>query len=108
MKKLLLIGAGKSSGYLIDYLLNYAVAENYELTVADLSEEAAYLKTQGRPNSKAISLDINNKNAWSQKYHANIILNKNLKRQVKADRGSGYCNFNVARIHAFSCCQSMC
>lgn len=62
MKKLLLIGAGKSSGYLIDYLLNYAVAENYELTVADLSEEAAYLKTQGRPNSKAISLDINNEN----------------------------------------------
>jgi len=60
MKKVLLIGAGKSSGYLIDYLLSYAVAENYELTVADLNMESALLKTKGLPNSKAIVLDINN------------------------------------------------
>lgn len=59
MKKVLLIGAGKSSGYLIDYLLKYAVDENYELTVADLSEASALLKTKGLPNSKAIALDIN-------------------------------------------------
>lgn len=60
MKKVLLIGAGKSSGYLIDYLLSYAVAENYELTVADLNMEAALLKTKHLPNSKAVVLDINN------------------------------------------------
>jgi saccharopine dehydrogenase (NADP+, L-glutamate forming) len=59
MKKVLLIGAGKSSGYLIDYLLKHAVAEQYELTVADLNMEAALLKTKGLPNSKAIVLDIN-------------------------------------------------
>ena len=62
MKKVLLIGAGKSSGYLIDYLLSYAVAENFELTVADLSMEAALHKTKGLPNSSAIVLDINNAN----------------------------------------------
>ncbi|HRG59923.1 MAG TPA: saccharopine dehydrogenase C-terminal domain-containing protein [Bacteroidia bacterium] len=62
MKKVLLIGAGKSSGYLIDYLLNFAVAERYELTVADLSEEAALKKTKSLANSKAIALDINNQN----------------------------------------------
>ena len=60
MKKVLLIGAGKSSGYLIDYLLKYAVLEQFELTVADLNMEAALLKTQSLPNSKAIVLDINN------------------------------------------------
>jgi saccharopine dehydrogenase (NADP+, L-glutamate forming) len=60
MKKVLLIGAGKSSGYLIDYLLSYAVAENYELTVADLNMESALLKTKGLPNSRAIVLDIKN------------------------------------------------
>lgn len=59
MKKVLLVGAGKSSGYLIDYLLSYAVAENFELTVADLHMDAALLKTKGMPNSKAIALDIN-------------------------------------------------
>ena len=60
MKKVLLIGAGKSSGYLIDYLLKHAVAEHFELTVADLNMEAALLKTQSLPYSKAIVLDINN------------------------------------------------
>ena len=60
MKKVLLIGAGKSSGYLIDYLLSYAVNENFVLTVADLSEASALLKTKGLPNSQAIALDINN------------------------------------------------
>lgn len=60
MKKVLLIGAGKSSGYLIDYLLKHAVADHFELTVADLNMEAALLKTQSLPNSKAIVLDINN------------------------------------------------
>jgi saccharopine dehydrogenase (NADP+, L-glutamate forming) len=59
MKKVLLIGAGKSSGYLIDYLLKYAVLEQFELTVADLNMEAALLKTKSLPNSKAIVLDIN-------------------------------------------------
>lgn len=60
MKKVLLIGAGKSSGYLIDYLLKYAELEQFELTVADLNMEAALLKTKSLPNSKAIVLDINN------------------------------------------------
>jgi saccharopine dehydrogenase (NADP+, L-glutamate forming) len=60
MKKVLLIGAGKSSGYLIDYLLEHAVAEHYELTVADLNMEAALLKTKNSANSKAIILDISN------------------------------------------------
>jgi saccharopine dehydrogenase (NADP+, L-glutamate forming) len=59
MKKVLLIGAGKSSGYLIDYLLKYAELEQFELTVADLNMEAALLKTKSLPNSKAIVLDIN-------------------------------------------------
>lgn len=60
MKKILLIGAGKSSIYLIDYLLNHAVADNFELMVADLNYESALLKTEQRPNSKAIAFDVNN------------------------------------------------
>jgi len=75
MKKVLLIGAGKSSGYLIDYLLKYAVAENYELTVADLSMESALLKTKGLPNSNAIVLDINNEaERFNQIQHADIVI----------------------------------
>ncbi|MFN5830442.1 MAG: saccharopine dehydrogenase NADP-binding domain-containing protein, partial [Bacteroidota bacterium] len=75
MKKVLLIGAGKSSGYLIDYLLQHAVAERYELTVADLSAEAALIKTKGLPNSRAIALDINNqKHSIQQIEAADIVI----------------------------------
>jgi saccharopine dehydrogenase (NADP+, L-glutamate forming) len=75
MKKVLLIGAGKSSGYLIDYLLQHAVAEQYELTVADLSAEAALIKTKGLPNSRAIALDINNqKHSIQQIEAADIVI----------------------------------
>ena len=75
MKKVLLIGAGKSSGYLIDYLLGCAVAENFELTVADLSVEAALLKTKEMPNSSAIALDINNaEDRLLQINNANIVI----------------------------------
>ncbi len=58
MKKILLIGAGKSSGYLIDYLLQHAVKDSYELTVADLDIQSALKKTQNRPHSKVISFNM--------------------------------------------------
>jgi len=60
MRKILIIGAGKSSIYLIDYLVEHAAAENWELTVADVTKELALHKTKGRANTQAISIDIKN------------------------------------------------
>lgn len=36
-KKILVLGAGKSSIYLLDYLRDHAAAENWEITIADLA-----------------------------------------------------------------------
>lgn len=58
MRKILLIGAGRSSSSLIDYLLSNADAENWNLTVGDVSEELARSKTAGHPASRAIRFDI--------------------------------------------------
>jgi saccharopine dehydrogenase-like NADP-dependent oxidoreductase len=60
MRKILIIGAGKSSISLIDYLVNHASAENWELTVADITTELALQKTKGRPYTQATSIDIEN------------------------------------------------
>ena len=60
MRKILIIGAGKSSISLIDYLVEHAAAENWELTVADLTQELALQKTKGRPHTQATSIDIKN------------------------------------------------
>jgi saccharopine dehydrogenase-like NADP-dependent oxidoreductase len=60
MRKILIIGAGKSSISLIDYLVQHASAENWELTVADMTKELALQKTKGRTHTQATSIDIEN------------------------------------------------
>lgn len=60
MRKILILGAGKSSISLIDYLVEHAAVENWELMVADITEELALHKTKGRPHTQATSIDIKN------------------------------------------------
>jgi len=58
MRKILLIGAGRSSRYLIQYLLQHAEAGDWMLRVADVSEESARMKIESHPRGSAVSLDI--------------------------------------------------
>ena len=62
MKKILIIGAGRSASSLIQYLLNKSVEENLHLIIGDLSLESAQNKTNNHPNATAISLDIFDQN----------------------------------------------
>ncbi|WP_324719852.1 saccharopine dehydrogenase family protein [Salinimicrobium sp. HB62] len=61
MRKILIIGAGKSTSVLIEYLLKKSQSENLEITVGDLDIINAEKMTGGHPAAKAISLDIFNK-----------------------------------------------
>jgi saccharopine dehydrogenase-like NADP-dependent oxidoreductase len=60
MKKILLIGAGRSASSLIEYLLNHSEQEDWQLTVADISLEMAKFKTKNHPRAVPIAFDINN------------------------------------------------
>jgi len=60
MKKILIVGAGRSASSLIKYLLEKSETENIELTIADLSIDLAQQKTNNHHNAIAISLDIKN------------------------------------------------
>lgn len=61
MRKILIVGAGKSTAVLIEYLLGKAEAENLQLIIGDLSLETAR-KVAGKHNrAQAISLDIFNR-----------------------------------------------
>jgi saccharopine dehydrogenase-like NADP-dependent oxidoreductase len=60
MKNILVIGAGRSTVYLIDYLLQHAAAQQWNITVADMDLQLAKSKTGSHPQAKAISFDINN------------------------------------------------
>ena len=59
MKKILLFGAGKSATFLINYLLDNAVKENWQLTVVDANAELANSKIGHSTSGHGISFDIN-------------------------------------------------
>ncbi len=59
MKKILILGAGRSASTLIEYLLKVASISDYEVTVADTSLDLAQQKTKNHPKSRAIALDTN-------------------------------------------------
>ena len=58
MKNILIIGAGRSSSSLIQYLLNKSDQEHLKITIGDLSLVLAEKKANYHPNAKAIFLDI--------------------------------------------------
>jgi saccharopine dehydrogenase (NADP+, L-glutamate forming) len=62
MKNLLIIGAGRSSTALINYILGQARQHNFFVTVADADIEAARRKINDHPNGRAIWLDASKPN----------------------------------------------
>jgi saccharopine dehydrogenase-like NADP-dependent oxidoreductase len=70
MKKILVLGAGLSSAYLIKYLLQHASKEKWEVIVADANLALAKDKIGKSKFGSAISLDITNekdRKAWIAK-----------------------------------------
>jgi saccharopine dehydrogenase-like NADP-dependent oxidoreductase len=57
MKNILIIGAGRSSSSLIDYLLHHSEHEAWKITIADVDEHLAKEKCAEHPNAKAITFD---------------------------------------------------
>lgn len=60
MKHILLLGAGRSSTSLIEFLLESCRRQGWMLTVGDLSEPMAQVKTGSHPNGRGIAFDIHN------------------------------------------------
>ena len=75
MRKILIIGAGKSSSSLIRYLLEKSDEENLQIIVGDVSKEIALSKTNNHKNSKAIALNVfNEENRQSAIKNADIVV----------------------------------
>ena len=60
MKKILIIGAGRSSANLIKYLLDHSAAEKWIVRVGDMDLAFASQKIAGSPNGEAFKLDASN------------------------------------------------
>ncbi len=66
MRKILIIGSGKSSSYLIKYLLDKSESERLYITVGDLSLGSAKKLIGDHPNANAIPLDVFDKSSRNQ------------------------------------------
>ncbi len=74
MRKILIIGAGKSSSYLIKYLLDKSQSENLHITIGDLNTESAK-RLVGNAKADIIHLDIfNNESRVAAVKNADIIV----------------------------------
>ncbi|MCB9192694.1 MAG: saccharopine dehydrogenase NADP-binding domain-containing protein [Flavobacteriales bacterium] len=60
MKKILVIGAGRSATVLIQYFLDNAIANDWHITVGDISEQLAAEKVHGHERGRAIAFDVFN------------------------------------------------
>ena len=58
-KKILVIGAGRSTASLIKYLLDNAGSEGWKVTVGDLDVDLAKAKINGSEHGTAIFFDVN-------------------------------------------------
>ncbi|MEP2279401.1 saccharopine dehydrogenase C-terminal domain-containing protein, partial [Maribacter sp.] len=58
MRKILVIGAGKSTSYLLDYLLQKAKAEKLEITIGDINPAAIPSSITEHAHCTVIALDI--------------------------------------------------
>ncbi|HEX8059797.1 MAG TPA: saccharopine dehydrogenase C-terminal domain-containing protein [Cyclobacteriaceae bacterium] len=74
MPSILILGAGRSSSSLISYVLKFGAANSIDVTVGDVSLQAAQEKTSGFPNGKAIAFDINNKDTSLQAINGTTVV----------------------------------
>ncbi len=58
MRKILVIGSGKSSSYLIKYFLDKAESEKLHITIGDIDTNNANKLIKNKNNAKAITLDV--------------------------------------------------
>jgi saccharopine dehydrogenase-like NADP-dependent oxidoreductase len=66
INNILITGAGRSSGALIDYLSRFSVESGWTLTVADVSLEAARSRTRGHSNAKPVAFDVHDSEARAE------------------------------------------
>jgi len=74
MKKILLFGAGKSATVLIDYLLQNAQKENWQLTVVDADLQLAKSKISNSSHGLPLAFDIKNETERKKNIQENDIV----------------------------------
>jgi saccharopine dehydrogenase-like NADP-dependent oxidoreductase len=74
MKHILIIGAGRSSTSLIDYLLSHSKQEDWQITIAEKDLDLAKSKIEGQNNAHAIPFDVFDETTLENAVQANDLI----------------------------------
>ena len=74
MQKILVIGAGRSSTSLINYLLDHSVKENWQLTLAEKDISLAQSKINGHQNARALSFNVSDEVKLTKEVNENDLI----------------------------------
>lgn len=61
MKKILIAGAGRSSSFLVKFMLDHSISHEWQIRLGDFSEELAKSRIENHPGGFAFHFDVNNK-----------------------------------------------
>ncbi len=100
MRKVLVIGAGRSSSSLITYLLNKSSTENLNIVVGDVSLEAAQERINNHANGVAITLDVFNEAARKEAVKAADIVVSMLPARFHIEVAKDCVNYNKHMVTA--------
>jgi saccharopine dehydrogenase-like NADP-dependent oxidoreductase len=100
MKNILIIGAGKSSSSLIEYLLDKSEKEDLFLTIADISTDNALKLINNHINAKAIVLDVFNKKERENTIKKSDIIISMLPARFHIDVAKDCITFNKHMVTA--------
>ncbi|NOR29363.1 MAG: saccharopine dehydrogenase [Lutibacter sp.] len=100
MRKILLIGAGRSSSSLITYLLQKSFSENLHITIGDVSLELAKSILQNHKNGTAIALDIFNDEERQQAIKNSDIVISMLPAHLHLNVAKDCLNFGKSMVTA--------
>jgi saccharopine dehydrogenase-like NADP-dependent oxidoreductase len=100
MKKILVIGAGRSTSSLIQYLLFNAEKENWFITISDQSKELASEAANNHKNAKAIAFDVNNEEERSRLIDENDLVISMLPAHMHISVAKDCIKFNKHMVTA--------
>lgn len=100
MRNILIIGSGKSTSYLIKYLLDKSNTENLHITVGDLDIENAKKLIGNHKNATAIYLDIFNKQSRQEAIKNSKIVVSMLPARLHIEVAKDCVTFNKNMVTA--------
>jgi saccharopine dehydrogenase-like NADP-dependent oxidoreductase len=100
MKRIFIIGAGRSTVSLIKYLLKHSETEQWKIVVGEMDTELALSKTRGHQNSEVIAFDVRDTDSLREQISKSDIVISMLPAHMHVEVAETCIEFGVHMVTA--------